>query len=450
MGNSTFRGGITPYEGKHYAEHEAIVRYSPKGGLMRYPLNQHIGAPAVPCVAPGDRVLAGQLIAGAGGFVSANILSAVSGTVLAVEPCRTVSGAMADCVVIENDGRYEKAPGLATARDYTKLTPEEIVAAVRDAGIVGLGGAGFPTHVKLSPKNPEKIEYFIVNGAECEPYLTADYRIMLEKGEALVEGCEVILRLFPNARCIIAVEDNKPEAVAHLSRLAEGHEKISVRALRSKYPQGGERNLIYTLTGRAISSAQLPSDAGCIVNNSSTVAAVADAVCRGLPLLAKVIAVTGDAAAKPGNVEVPLGISLGELLEFAGGVRETPEKLVCGGPMMGLAIKTLDAPVVKASSSILCLTAREARSYEEQNCMRCGRCAAACPEKLMPMLLDETVLRGNCEKFLRRYGMECVECGCCSYVCPARRRLAERFSGMKAKTRIYLKEKERGGNGNGL
>lgn len=439
MSKLTFRGGIHTFEGKELTSDKQTKVYMPTSGELVFPLSQHIGAPAEPCVSIGDRVLAGQVIAKANGAVSSNIISSVSGIVKAIEERKTVTGQMVKSIIISNDGEYKTAPWVGETRNLKDLSQEDILSAVKDAGIVGLGGAGFPTHVKLSPKEPEKIEYFIINASECEPYLTSDYRAMLEKGEKLIEGAEVILRLFPNSRCIIAMEDNKPEAASHMAELAKGHEKISVIVLKTKYPQGAERNLIYAVTGRKINSKMLPSDAGCIVNNVSTVIAVADAVLRGMPLTKKTITVTGDAVSDPCNVEVPIGTSFNEVLAFTGGVKKNPVKIISGGPMMGIAINSLDVPVTKTSSAILCLTEEEAISYEPTGCINCGRCMKACPENLMPMILQTYAEKEDYKKFIKNYGMECVECGCCSYACPGRNRLAEQFKTMKVKTRNYIK-----------
>lgn len=439
MSKLTFRGGIHTFEGKELTSDKHTKVYLPASGELVFPLSQHIGAPAEPCVNIGDRVLVGQVIAKAKSVVSSNIISSASGTVKAIEERKTVTGQMIKSIIISNDGEYKTAPWVGETRNLEELSREDILSATKDAGIVGLGGAGFPTHVKLSPKEPEKIEYFIINASECEPYLTSDYRAMLEKGEKLIEGIEVILRLFPNARCIVAIEDNKPEAISHMTELAKGHEKISVMVMKTKYPQGAERSLIYAVTGRKINSKMLPSDAGCIVNNVSTVIAVGDAVLRSMPLTKKTVTVTGDAVADPCNIEVPIGTSFSEVLTFAGGCKKEPVKIISGGPMMGIALKSLDVPIVKTSSSILCLTEQEAICFEPTGCINCGRCMDVCPENLMPMILLTYAEKENYEKFIKNYGMECVECGCCSYVCPGRNRLTENFKTMKVKTRNYIK-----------
>lgn len=420
MGLLTFKGGLHPYDGKELSKDRPIAAYLPKGELV-FPLSQHIGAPAVPCVAKGDRVLAGQRIADAGGFVSANIHSSVSGTVKAIEPRVTVSGAKVSCIVVENDGQYEQAEFVPV----TERTPEAIIGAVKEAGIVGLGGAGFPTHVKLSPKEPDKIDTIIINGAECEPYITADYRCMMEIPEQLISGLKLILTLFPKAKGVIGIEDNKPDAIAKMQELCKGESRIEVAPLKTKYPQGAERSLIYAVTGRAINSSMLPADAGCIVDNVATAIAIHEAVTMGKPLYERVVTVTGDAVKEPGNFRVKAGTDAAELVEAAGGFKNQPEKVISGGPMMGMALGTLHVPCGKTFSSLLCFTKDEVAEYEPGNCIRCGRCVEVCPAGLMPTKLSEVADHGDFALFDQLNGCECVECGCCSYVCPAKRRLTQ-------------------------
>lgn len=420
MGLLTFKGGLHPYDGKDLSKDKPITEYLPQGEMV-YPLSQHIGAPAVPCVAKGDRVLVGQRIAEAGGFVSANIHSSVSGTVKAVEPRMTVSGAKVNSIIVENDGQYEQAEFTPVA----DRTPEAVIAAVREAGIVGLGGAGFPTHVKLSPKEPDKIDTIIINGAECEPYITADYRCMMEIPEQVISGLNLILSLFPKAKGVIGIEDNKPDAIAKMRELCKSESRIEVAELKTKYPQGAERSLIYAITGRAINSSMLPADAGCIVDNVATAIAIHEAVTMGKPLYERVVTVTGDAVNAPGNFKVKAGTNAAELVEAAGGFKIRPEKVISGGPMMGMALGTLDVPCGKTFSSLLCFTKDEVAACEPGNCIRCGRCVEVCPAGLMPTKLSEVADHGDFALFDQLNGCECVECGCCSYVCPAKRRLTQ-------------------------
>lgn len=350
---ATFIGGVHPDDGKNLTKDSPVQKYLPKGELV-FPLSQHIGAPAKPLVKKGDHVLMGQMIAEAGGFVSANIVSSVSGTVKNIEPRLTVSGAKVQSIVIENDGNDTPVEGMGVRRDYTKMSKQEILDAVKAAGIVGLGGAGFPNHVKLMPKNPDAIDYVIVNGAECEPYLTSDYRMMLENPEEIVGGLKIILQLFDHAKGVIAVENNKPEGIAKLQKLVEGEDRIQVLPLKAKYPQGAERNLIYAVTGRKINSTMLPADAGCIVDNVDTVIAIHMAVAESTPLMRRIFTVTGNGIQNPGNYEVKIGTSFAELAEAAGGLKEGTQKVISGGPMMGMSLSTLDVPIVKTSSALTC------------------------------------------------------------------------------------------------
>jgi len=430
MGVTTFKGGVHPYDGKDLAKDQAIVELKPQG-VMVYPVSQHIGAPAKPVVEKGDHVLVGQKIAEAGGFVSSPVICSVSGTVKAIEKRLTAGGAVVDAIVVDNDQNYEAIEGFGQARDYTKLSRDEIVNIVKEAGIVGLGGAGFPTSVKLMPKNIDKIDYFLVNAAECEPYLTSDYRDMMETPEKIIGGLKVILSIFPNAKGVICVEDNKPDAIKLLSEKAQGESNIEVAALQTKYPQGGERQLIYAVTGRKINSSMLPADAGCVVDNADTVVAIYEAVCESKPLVRKIVTVTGDAVAKPGNFKVPLGMNYQEIIDQAGGFKADPEKIICGGPMMGIPLFKLDVPVAKNSSSILALLHDPVAAEPTTACINCGRCVEACPENLVPTMLMKAGLSKDTSKFAELYGMECIECGCCSYVCPAKRPLTQAFKQMK-------------------
>ena len=339
---------------------------------------QHIGAPAKPVVKKGDCVLKGQLIAEAGGFVSSPIYSSVSGKVKGLEQRFNPTGSQVECIVVENDGEYKEVE-YEPVKPLEEMTREEIINKIGDAGIVGMGGAGFPTKVKLSPKEPDKIEYIIANCAECEPYITADYRRMLEYTEDLVSGMKVILSLFPNARGVFAVEDNKKDCIEKLQKAVAGEPRIDVKALMTKYPQGAERQLIYAVTKRAINSTMLPADVGCIVDNVETLIGIHNAVIKGKPLMERVVTVSGDAVEKPGNFMAPFGINHRELVEAAGGLKAEPQKLISGGPMMGFAMVTMDAPVTKTSSSILLFKEDVVAKSLETACINCGRCVEICP-----------------------------------------------------------------------
>ena len=439
MGLLTFKGGVHPNDGKSLAKDKEIVELLPKGDLV-YPLSQHIGAPASPIVKKGDHVLKGQMIAEAGGFVSAPIYASVSGTVKAIEPHVNPTGAKVNCIVIENDGQYEEVE-YPPVKPLSELTKEEILNMIANAGIVGMGGAGFPTRVKLSPKEPDKIDYIIANCAECEPYITADYRRMMETPELLVEGMKVILKLFDNAKGIFGVEDNKPDCIAKLKELVKDEPRMEVKTLMTKYPQGAERQLIYATTGRAINSTVLPAGAGCVVDNVETVISIYNAVVKGIPSMERVVTVSGDGVANPGNYKVLFGTNQRELVEAAGGLKEGCEKVISGGPMMGFAMYTLDTPITKTSSSILCLSKDEVSASTATACINCGRCVEACPSRIIPSRLADLAERHDEAGFVKMNGLECVECGSCSYVCPAKRHLKQAIGSMR-KTALANKKKK--------
>lgn len=429
MATKTFKGGVHPYEGKELAKDQPIITVLPKGDLV-YPLSQHIGAPANPIVAIGDKVLKGQKIAEAGSFVSSPIYASVSGTVKAIEPRRVAVGDMVQSIVIENDGAFTELSYTA-CEDVTALSKEQIIEKIKEAGVVGMGGAGFPTHVKLSPKEPEKIEYIIANCAECEPYLTADYRRMLENPEGLIEGMKIVLQLFGNAKGIFAIEDNKADCIEKIKKRIKGEPRLSVCALQTKYPQGGERQLIYAVTKRSINSKMLPADVGCIVDNVETLTAIYNAVKLGKPVTNRVSTITGDAVTLPGNFLYSIGTSYTELVEAAGGFKVQPAKIISGGPMMGFSMFSLDVPTTKTSSSLLCLTNDDVAQLNASACINCGRCVEACPEQLIPSRLAKFSDNGLLEEFQKWNGLECMECGSCSFICPARRHLTQSIKTMK-------------------
>ena len=431
MGLCTFKGGVHPYDGKELSKDKPIRDYLPKGDLV-YPLSQHIGAPAKPVVAVGDEVLKGQMIAEAGGFVSAPIYASASGKIKAIEPRRTVVGDMVNAIILENDGEFKEVEYQAVD-DVSALSKEEIMKRIQDAGVVGMGGAGFPTHVKLSPKEPEKIDYIIANCAECEPYLTADYRRMVEEPEKLIEGMRIILSMFDNAKGIFGVEDNKPDCIAKLRELVKDEPRMEVKALKTKYPQGSERQLIYAATGRAINSTMLPADAGCIVDNVDTIVAIYHAVKFGMPLIQRIVTITGDAVTEPQNLRVNIGTSFAELLEAVGGTKVQPKKVIAGGPMMGFAMFDLNCPTTKTTGGLLLLAKDDVEEAEAQEtaCINCGRCVAACPSRMVQSRLADFAEQHRPEMFEAWHGMECMECGSCSYTCPAKRNLAQAIKSMR-------------------
>lgn len=439
MAKLTFVGGIHPYDGKDMSKDKPIKAVLPKGDLV-YPLSQHIGAPASPIVAKGDHVLTGQKIAEASGFVSAPIYATVSGTVKAIEPRRVVTGDNVMSIIIENDEKYDEVE-YSPVESFEQLSREAVIERVKEAGVVGMGGAGFPTFIKLSPKEPEKIDYVIANCAECEPYLTSDYRRMLEEPEKLVEGLKIMLSLFDNARGILAVEDNKPDCIELLRKLTKEEKRISVKALKTKYPQGAERQIIYATTGRSINSRMLPADAGCIVDNVDTIVAIYHAVMLGRPLMHRIVTVTGDAVADPRNFIVRIGMNYHELVDEAGGFKEKPVKIISGGPMMGFGIFDLDVPTTKTASALLCLTQDDVSRMEPSACINCGKCVEVCPGRVVPRKLADYAEHYEEEAFVKNFGMECCECGCCSFVCPAKRPLTQTIKSMR-KMQLAKKNKK--------
>ena len=437
----TFKGGIHPYEGKELTMDKDVIEYVPKGDMV-YPLSQHIGAPAKAVVKKGDRVLVGQLIAEAGGFVSANIHSSVSGTVKAVEPRLTASGSKVNSIVIENDNQFEEIEYVKNEKPLAELTKEEILEAIKNAGVVGMGGAGFPTNVKLSPKNADEIDYIIVNASECEPYLSSDYRRLLDETDKVIEGLRLALAIFPKAKGIIAVEDNKPKAIQKLKEVLGNDPDIKVNSMKTKYPEGAERLLIFANTGRYINSKMLPADAGCIVHNVDTVYSICEAVRQGKPLIQRLVTVTGDAITEPGNYLVRIGTSFAELIEAAGGFLQDPEKIIAGGPMMGKALMNLDVPVCKGSSGLLLMSEKESRRAEPQPCIRCAKCVGVCPMGLNPTLLMNATEFQNWELAEKNYITDCIECGSCSYTCPANRPLLDQIRLGKGKVMGIIRSRK--------
>ncbi len=432
----TFRGGVHPNDQKRLAREVPLRSFDPKGEMV-FPVAQHIGKPAKAIVKKGDAVQVGQIIAQADGFVSANIICSCSGTVKAVEKRRIISGAMAECIVVDNDGLFTPIEGLGQEEDASSLSNDEILNRIQAAGIVGLGGAGFPTHVKLKPRDPEAIRYVIANGAECEPYLTCNDQLMREEPKAIVDGIKLVLRLFPNARGYIGIEDNKPEAITAMKSACAGEDKIDVVVLRTKYPQGGEHNLITVIAGVDYPVAKLPADVGCIVDNVGTLYAIERAVAHNEPLFRHVLTVSGDAVKKPGNFIVRDGTSFEELVEACGGLKDNVDlkKALSGGPMMGFAVGSLKVNVQKTTNGITLLGSDPAEKAQAQMtaCLHCGRCTTVCPAGLLPQLLAEAAEAKDYERYEKKlYGLECVACGSCTYICPAKRPLTQTFKQAKA------------------
>ncbi|MBU3111885.1 electron transport complex subunit RsxC [Clostridium lacusfryxellense] len=424
MGFLTFKKGIHPSGRKDLSMQKAIQDLLPKGNLV-FPMQQHIGAPCEPLVKKGDRVLVAQKIGESKAFVSAPIYSSVSGTVKDVAPRLHSNGTMVLSIIVENDNLYEEVLTMTPHADYEKLSKSELVTIIKEAGIVGMGGAGFPTHIKLNPPADKIIDSIIINAAECEPYLTCDYRMMMEKSTEIAIGLKIILQMFPGVRGYIGIEDNKPEAIEVMKKACENITNVEVTPLVTKYPQGAEKQLIYSITGRELPSGKLPADVGCIVQNVGSAYEIYNAVVNGRPLTERVLTVTGEAIKEPLNLRVKFGTSIEEVIEAAGGFKETPVKVISGGPMMGTTLSSLDTPVIKGTSGVLCLTKDQAKLEEESSCIRCGKCMSVCPMFLNPTKLNSLVLRGNYEEFEELHGMDCIECACCSFVCPAKRHLTQ-------------------------
>ncbi len=413
------RGGVHPPENK-LSSGRAIERFPLPGSVM-VPLSQHIGAPSQPVVAKGDRVLAGQLIASAGGFVSANVHSPVSGVVVAIDAVPDAGGVRRPAVTItvEGDQWVEGIDLTADIVAQCALEPGQIIEKIAAAGIVGMGGATFPTQVKLSVPAGKKADALVINGVECEPYLTSDHRVMLERGDELIVGAKILARALGTEHVYIGVENNKPDAVSYLTGLASKYGGVQVVALRVQYPQGGEKQLIDAVLGRQVPSGGLPIDVGVVVQNVGTAVAVYEAVQKNKPLVERVVTVTGKGLARPANLLVRIGTPVSALIAHCGGVPETTGKVIGGGPMMGRAMVNLDSPVTKGTSGILLMDGPEACRAEAAECIKCAKCVSACPMGLEPYLLAKMSRRLMWAEQEAHYVTDCIECGCCAYTCPA-------------------------------
>ncbi len=420
----TFRGGVKPLhrsqEGKPLAMHSAIEPYL--AGTVVIPMGMHLGAPSTACVQKGDHVLAGQLIGTPNGFLGVPVHASVSGTVTAVEPRQLLKGHPEPCVVIESDGLDEWAP-MTPAGTLETAEPADIIRAVREAGVVGMGGAAFPAAVKLAIPEGKKAEIVIINGSECEPFLTCDDRLMQEEPLRIVNGLRLLMKAAGVDTGVIAIEDNKQAAVAAMTKAVEGLPGIKVRALPTRYPQGGEKQLIETVTHRQVPQKKLPIDVGALVFNVQTAAAVADAVLLGKPSVERITTVTG-AVMQPKNLRLRIGTSFHDAITFCGGPNGTLKKLIAGGPMTGFACASdADTAVAKASGGILLFDEDMARENEEGACIRCARCVQACPIGLRPYAVKFAVEHSDWDKAEGEHVMDCIACGACSYSCPASRRL---------------------------
>jgi electron transport complex protein RnfC len=414
-----FKGGVHPPDYKSLTR-DAVIEELPLPSVARVPMVQHLGVPAALDVKKGDTVTTGQRIGTCHGFVSAAVHAPVTGTVSLVGDVPHPSGRMVPGVEITRDGDDTRCDSCAPLQE---LSSKAIVQAVQDAGIVGMGGATFPSHVKLQPPKDKPVSLLILNAAECEPFLTCDYRLMLEDGARIVRGAELIMAALGVDECIIGVEDNKPAAIAVMNELVAGRAGMHVQSLTTHYPQGGEKQLIYALTGREVPSGGLPMDVGCVVHNVGTAAAVATAIDDGMPLVERVLTVSGDAVAKPGNYLVRIGMPVQELLEFVGLDVDQCRKVVVGGPMTGTALADLRAPVIKGTSGVLALSNEWVQARAPEACIRCGRCVDVCPVGLNPTQLELLASHKDVGELTARHAVDCIECGCCSYTCPSRRPL---------------------------
>ena len=424
MGTATFKGGIHPSDKKELAANSPITdAKAPK--IVIIPLSQHIGAPCNPVVSIGQEVKKGQVVGEPSAFVSSPVHSSVSGKVVAIGEFPNAMGRMINSVVIENDGKEEWTT-LRDNPDFMSLSPEELKEKVKAAGIVGMGGAAFPTSVKLSPPKEKKIDAVLINGAECEPYLTADYRLMVEKPREVVAGLKVLMKILGVQKGYIGIEDNKPEAIAKVKEAAAGDPDIGVITCEVKYPQGAEKMLIKAVLGREVPPRALPMDVGVVVQNVGTALAIYDAARFGKPLIERVVTVTGEGISQPKNLMVRVGTKVGDLIEECGGFSKGVGKVISGGPMMGFALASLDIAVTKGTSGILVMPEEiVAHSDEYKPCMRCGRCIDICPMGLMPSMLSVLSEKGFYEETKEYNLFDCFECGSCAFVCPSKRPIVQ-------------------------
>ena len=433
-------GGIHPAYHKDLARDKAIEAM-PLPALLRVSMSQHLGAPAKPTVQKGDEVLRGQVIGEAAGFISAAVHAPTSGTVKEVGEAPTVMGTPAAFVSIEPDGNDAWVDSLAGVPDWSTADPKTLIAKVAACGIAGMGGAGFPTNVKLSPPPDKPIDTLILNGAECEPYLTADHRLMVEQAGQIWVGCQIIQKILGAKTVRIAIEDNKPEAIAAMEQAMAGAEgDVAVSVLKTEYPQGAEKQQIYAITGREVPSGGLPMDVGCVVENVGTTLAVWDAVVNGKPLTERVTTVTGLPVSNPKNVLGRIGTPYSDLLDFCGGLSSDAAKIISGGPMMGIAQSGLDVTTTKTTSGLLFLAPEQVDTFSSMPCIACGRCIDACPMYLVPAELSQMLEAEDYEAAEDLNVLDCIECGCCAFACPAHRPLVQHMK--QGKSQVMLKRRQ--------
>ncbi len=439
FGYKTFKGGIHPDDKKSGSNYIRIENLEPSKTLV-FPVQQHVGKAARVLVNVGDEVKLGQLIAEADGNISANVHSSVSGKVIGVKPHIHPSGNMVESIIIENDFKDEAVRDFVDYRELADLSPEEIIEIVREAGIVGMGGAAFPTHVKLMP--PSSVDTIVVNGAECEPYITSDHRMMLEHPKCILTGIKAVMKAVDAKKAYVGVESNKPDAIEKLQEIFSTEGNINVVPVLAKYPQGSEKQMIEVVTGRQVPSGKLPSSVGVVVLNIDTIWAIADAINKGKPLVERTVTVSGGAIKEPKNYMVRLGTPVKDIIEAAGGFCEEPAKILLGGPMMGNAIFNTDVPVVKGTGAVIALTEKEIKSTEATVCIRCGRCVDACPMHLQPLMLRAYSIK-NDYAMLKKYNiLDCMECGACAYICPGRQAPVQYIRNAKPKVLELVKKGE--------
>ncbi len=433
-----FHGGVHPSENKLTSDKKTEIMPAPAKAI--FPVSQHIGAPAKPIVNIGDHVLRGQVVAEPGGFVSVPIHSSISGEVIGIGEFPHPLGRPVTAIVVENDGKDEHAD--FEEIDPSTLTPDEMKKRIQAGGIVGMGGATFPTHVKLSPPEGKKIDAVILNGAECEPYLTSDHRVMLEEADRILAGLQLLMKILNIENGYIGIENNKPDAIAHLTEKAGRMKGIHVLGIKVRYPQGSEKHLIKTILDREIPPGGLPMDVGVVVQNIGTAAAVFDAVVNGKPMMERVVTVTGSAIKNPKNLLVRLGTPFYEVIDFAGGLTDDAGKVIMGGPMMGIAQYTLNVPVIKGTSGILALNKKDVDATKPRACIRCARCVDSCPMNLMPNELVTAVDNKDWELAEKLGILSCIECGSCAYSCVGKRPIVQILKYGKAETMKAKRKRE--------
>lgn len=438
---ATFKGGFHIRGHKELTNKLKTVNV-PDCDMHIFPMRQHIGAPLKALVSIGDKVKVGQKIADSEEFVSAPVHSSVSGTVTDIKPYFHDSTTMVDAIFVENDKQYTILEDIAP-KDYTKMSRDELLKVIREAGIVGMGGAGFPTHVKLAPK--QKVDYIIVNGAECEPYITSDHHYMLENPDDIIYGLRVAMKILNLKEGYIGVEVNKKDGIESIKSCSSFDGSIHIVPLKAKYPQGAEKQLIKAITGRNVPAGKLPADAGAVVINVATAVSIANAFKTGMPAIEKNVTISGDAVKTPSVFRVRTGVPVSFLIEQAGGFNNEPQKIVSGGPMMGISQYNTDYPVTKTTSSVLTISKAQKTYDADAPCIRCGRCVSHCPMRLMPLKLAEASKKGDIDLARKYNALECIECGLCSYICPANKNLLQFIRMIKPEVMKKVREESKNG-----